>query len=119
MNQLLKALLAGSAVLALSGGAMAAEESARDTGRDAQNQTQGAPVEESGTDVNTQARDTARDADQGQAAGTVDQENKETTAEGRDPKKEDYQAELKKCDSMGASEKKLCVDAAKKKYGQM
>ncbi len=118
MNQLLKALLAGAAVLALNGGAMAADDTARDAGRDPQNQSQGAPVEESGTDVNTQARDTARDAE-GLAAGTVDQESKDTTAEGRDPKKEDYQAELKKCDSMGASQKKLCVDAAKKKYGQM
>jgi hypothetical protein len=117
MNKLLKALLAGAAVLALSGGAMAAEEAARDTGKDPQNQTQGAPVQESGSDVNTQSRDT--DATQGTTADTVDQENKDTTAEGRDPKKDDYQAELSKCDSMSASEKDMCVDAVKKKHGQM
>jgi hypothetical protein len=31
----------------------------------------------------------------------------------------DYQAELKKCDSLAAAEKQKCIDAAKKKFGQM
>ena len=121
MNKLLKTLLAGAAVLALSGGAYAADqEKARDSGKDVQNQTQGAPVEAAGKDVNAQARDAARDTNQGQATGgTVDQENKDNTAQGRDPKKEDYQAALKKCDSMSGSQKKICVDDAKKKHGQM
>ena len=51
MNKLLSTMLAGVAVLALSSGVYAAEEKARDSGKEPQNQTQGAPVEEAGTDV--------------------------------------------------------------------
>lgn len=120
MNKLLKTLLAGVAIAALSGGAYAADqEKARDSGKDVQNQTQGAPVQETGKDVDSQARDSSRDTNQGQTAGTVDQENKDNTAQGRDPKKDDYQAALKKCDSLSGSQKKICVDDAKKKHGQM
>jgi len=119
MNKLLTTLLAGAAVLAVSGGVYAADEKGRDSGKAPQNQTQGAPVEETNKDVNAAGRDTARDSTPGTAGNTVDQENKDTTAQGRDPKKEDYQADLKKCDPMTGSQKKVCVDTAKKKHGQM
>jgi hypothetical protein len=119
MNKLLSTLLAGAAALALTGGASAADETARDAGRAPQNQTQGAPVDQAGKDVNTESRESGRDANTGQAAGTVNEGNKDVTAEGRDPKKEEFQAELKKCDPMTGAQKKACIDAAKKKHGQM
>lgn len=119
MNKLLSAMLAGAAALALTGGASAADETARDTGKAPQNQTQGAPVDQAGKDVNTESRESGRDANSGQAAGTVNEGNKDVTAEGRDPKKEEFQAELKKCEPMTGAQKKACIDAAKKKHGQM
>ena len=119
MNKLVSTLLAGAAALALSGGAFAADEAARDTGKDAQNQTQGAPVDQAGKDVNTDGREAGRDATEDQAAGTVKEGGEDVTAEGHDPMKEEYQAELKKCDPMTGSQKKTCTDAAKKKHGQM
>ena len=33
--------------------------------------------------------------------------------------KEQYQAELKKCEALAQSEQQKCMDAAKKKFGQM
>jgi len=119
MNKILSTLFAGAALLALSSGVYAADEAARDTGKAPQNQTQGAPVDQAGKDVNAEGRDAARDANQGQSAGTVNEGNKDVTAEGRDPKKEEFQAELKKCDPMTGAQKKACIDAAKKKHGQM
>jgi hypothetical protein len=119
MNKLLSTMLAGVAVLALSSGVYAAEEKARDSGKEAQNQTQGAPVEEAGTDVNAEGRQAPPDANQGQAAGTVNEGNADVSTEGRDPKKEEFQAEMKKCDSLTGAQKTSCTDAAKKKYGQM
>jgi hypothetical protein len=91
MSKLLSMILAGGAALAIGGTALA-NDPARDSGRDAQNQTQGAPVEQGDKDVAT---------------------------EGRDPKKEEFQADLKKCDALSGAEKKSCTDAAKKKHGQM
>ena len=136
MNKLVSTLLAGAAALALSGGAFAAEEAGRDSGKDAQNQTQGAPVDPAGHDVNTDGRDAGhdstvtnerdatvnnegREATEGQTTGTVKEGGEEVTAEGRDPVKQEYEAELKKCDSMTDSHKTTCTDAAKKKHGQM
>lgn len=145
MNKLVSTLLAGAAALALSGGAFAAEEAGRDSGKDAQNQTQGAPVDPAGNDVNTDGRDAGhdstvtnegrdstvtnerdatvnnegREATEGQTTGTVKEGGEEVTAEGRDPVKQEYEAELKKCDSMTDSHKTTCTDAAKKKHGQM
>ena len=119
MNKLVSTLLAGAAALALSGGAFAADEAARDINKDAQNQTQGAPVGQAGKDVNTDGRDAGRDATEAQAADTVNEGGEDVTAEGRDPMKEEYQAELKKCDDMTGSQKETCTDAAKKKHGQM
>jgi len=34
-------------------------------------------------------------------------------------REQEYQAALKKCDPLAAAEKQKCIDAAKKKYGQM
>lgn len=141
MNKLVSTLLAGAAALALSGGAFAADEAARDTGKDAQNQTQGASVDQAGKDVNTDGREAGRDATEGQAAGTaneaegqaagtaneaegqaagtVKEGGEDVTAEGRDPVKQEYEAELKQCDSLSDSQKLTCTDAAKKKHGQM
>jgi hypothetical protein len=123
MNKLLTTLLAGAAVLALSGGAYAADnttEPGRDTGKNVQNQTQGAPVNQAGKDAsNTDGREAPRDPSSGQAAGTVNEGKQEVTTEGRDPKKDAYQAELKKCEALSGAEKKTCTDAAKKKHGQM
>jgi uncharacterized protein HemX len=34
-------------------------------------------------------------------------------------KQEEYQAALKKCESLPAAEQQKCIDAAKKKHGQM
>lgn len=119
MNKILSTLLAGAAVLALSSGAYA-EDKARDSGQTPQNQTQGAPVDQTGKDVNAEGRDTARDANQGQAAtGTVNEEKKDVSTEGRDPKKEEFQAEIKKCEALTGAQKKTCTDAAKKKHNQM
>lgn len=120
MNKLLSTLLAGVAVMALSGGAYAADDKARDSGKDVQNQTQGAPVDQAGKDVNAEGRDAAKDPNAGTAAtGTVNEGNKDVATEGRDPKKEEFQAEMKKCESMTGTQKKTCTDAAKKKHGQM
>lgn len=119
MNKLVSTLLVGAAALALGGGAFAAEEAARDTGKDAQNQTQGASVDQAGKDVNTDGREAGREATEGQTTGTVQEGGEEVTAEGRDPVKQEYEAELKKCDSMTDSHKTTCTDAAKKKHGQM
>lgn len=119
MNKLFSTMLAGAAVLALSGGAFAADEAARDTGKAPQNQTEGPTVDQAGKDVNAEGRDAGRDASEGQAAGTVNEGGKEVTAEGRDPKKDEYQAELKKCDPLAGEQKKICTDTAKKKHGQM
>lgn len=119
MNKILSTLLAGAAVLALSTGAYA-EEKARDSGQTPQNQTQGAPVDQAGKDVNADGRDTSRDANQGQATtGTVNEGNNDVATEGRDPKKEEFQAEIKKCDALTGAQKKSCTDAAKKKHNQM
>lgn len=50
--------------------------------------------------------------------GAQQQQNQPGTSTGDASQKErDYQAELKKCDT--ASDKQKCVDAAKKKFGQM
>ena len=119
MNKILSTLFAGAAMLALSGSVYAADEAARDAGKAPQNQTPGATVDQGGKDVNTEGRDAVRDANQDQSAGTVNEGNEDVTAEGRDPKKEEFQAELKKCDPLTGSQKKTCTDAAKKKHGQM
>lgn len=119
MNKLLSTLLAGAAVLALSTGAYAADEKARDAGKAPQNQTQGAPVDQAGTDVKTDGRQSPPEGNQGQAAGTVNEGNKDVATEGRDPKKEEFQAEMKKCEALTGAQKKACTDDAKKKYGQM
>ena len=119
MNKLLSTLLAGVAVAALSTGVYAAEEKARDSGKDVQNQTQGAPVDQAGKDVGAAGREAPKDPDTGAAAGTVNEGNKDVATEGRDPKKEEFQAEMKKCDAMTGAQKKTCSDTAKKKYGQM
>jgi hypothetical protein len=118
MNKLLSTLLAGAAVLALSSGAYA-EEKARDSGQAPQNQTQGAPVDQAGTDVKADGRQAPPDANQGQAAGTVNEGNKGVATEGRDLKKEEFQAEMKKCDALTGAQKKTCTDDVKKKHGQM
>jgi len=119
MNKLLSTMLAGAAVLAFSGGVYAADEAARDTGKNPQNQTQGAPVEQGGKDVGAEGREAPKDPAQGQAAGTVNEGGKDVSAQGRDPKKEEFQAELKKCDPMTGAQKKTCIDTTKKKYGEM
>ena len=120
MSKLLKTLMAAVAVAAFAGGAYAADtEKGRDSGRDVRNQTQGAPIQETAPDAAAAGRDAGRDADQGTAGNAVNQENKDTAAEGRDPKKTDYQAELKKCDSMSGAQKQTCIESAKKKHGQM
>lgn len=120
MNKLLTTLLAGAAVLALSTGAYAADkEKARDAGKAPQNQTQGAPVDQAGTDVKTDGRQAPPDANEGQAAGTVNEGNKDVATEGRDPMKEEFHAEMKKCDALTGAQKKTCTTDAKKKHGQM
>lgn len=119
MNKFLSTLLAGAAVLVLSAGAYAAEEKARDTGKAPQNQTQGAPVDQAGTDVKTDGRQAPTDANDGQAADTVNEGNKDVATEGRDPKKEEFQAEMKKCEALTGAQKKTCSDDVKKKHGQM
>ncbi|HEX7812967.1 MAG TPA: hypothetical protein VF460_13755 [Burkholderiales bacterium] len=122
MNKILSMLLAGAAAVALSGGVYAADnktDPARDSGKDVQNQTQGAPVDQGGQDVTAEGREAPKDATQDQTAGTVNEGNNDVAAEGRDPKKDAYQAELKKCESLTGTEKRTCSDAAKKKHGQM
>jgi len=37
----------------------------------------------------------------------------------QEKQQQEYQAALKKCDSLPAAEKQPCIDAAKKKHGQM
>jgi hypothetical protein len=118
MNKLLSTLLAGVAVAALSTGAYA-EEKSRDSGKDVQNQTQGAPVDQAGKDVGTEGREAPRDPNAAATGGTVNEGKKDVATEGRDPKKEEFQAEMKKCDAMTGAQKQSCSDAAKKKYGQM
>ena len=56
-------------------------------------------------------------ADTAQPAGTQDPAPAATDQGKAD--NEAYLAALKKCESMSAGEKTKCVDAAKKKFGQM
>lgn len=120
MSKLMKTLLAVVAAAALAGSAYAADtDKGRDSGTGVENQTQGAPVEETAVDANAEGRNPNPDPSQDTAGGAVEQENKDAMAEGRDLKKEDYQAELQKCDSMTGTQKQTCIDTAKKKHGQM
>jgi hypothetical protein len=51
-------------------------------------------------------------AQQDQQSGAQQQQGAQTT-------NEEYQAALKKCDAGPAADKQKCIDAAKKKHGQM
>lgn len=139
MSKLLTTLLAGAAALSLAGTALAADKDPQR--RD--NQTQAQPNAPQGKPGQSDAQATggASDAQQNQAAGqsndptqhnqTQNQANKAGADEGNMGRKPDqpggqvtaqeqeYLADVKKCDSMSGAQKKTCMDAAKKRHGQM
>ena len=53
-------------------------------------------------------------ADEGNMGRKPDQPGGQVSAQ-----EQEYLADIKKCDSMTGSQKKTCVDAAKKRHGQM
>jgi hypothetical protein len=95
MNKLLSTLLAGAAVLALSGVAVAADQ------------------EQSGNQPAPQDQAPSGAAQPGSA--------QEPTQPGADltAKEQEYLAGLKKCETLDGDQKQQCIDAAKKKAGEM
>jgi hypothetical protein len=92
MSKLLSTLTAGALALALSGFAVAADQS---SGQSSSSQgSQGAGASQSSQGGGSQS---------GQATGQSDA----------------YKAAMKKCDQMSGADKQKCMDQAKKKYGQM
>jgi hypothetical protein len=100
MNKLLSALLAGAAALALSGVAVAADQS----------QPGAEPAQQS----QTPNQGAQPGSDQGGMTKSENQPGSDISA-----KEQDYLAALKKCESLSGDQKQQCVDAAKKKSGEM
>lgn len=57
-------------------------------------------------------------ADTAEPSGTQEQPAPAATDQGKTDN-EAYLAALKKCESLGADQRQKCVDAAKRKFGQM
>lgn len=138
MSRLLTTLLAGASALAFAGSAFAADQQdpqRRDNQTQAQpNATPGKPGQsdaQAGGTSGTQQSQTGQANDPTQRSQTPNQANQAGADEGnmgRKPdqpggqvtaKEQEYLADIKKCDSMTGAQKKTCVDAAKKRHGQM
>jgi len=138
MSKLLTTLLAGAAALSFAGTALAADKDPqrRDNQTQAQpNAPQGKPgqsdAQAAGGAGNSQQSQTGQSNDPTQHNQTENQANKAGADEGnmgRRPdqpggqvtaKEQEYLADIQKCDSMTGAQKKTCVDAAKKRHGQM
>jgi hypothetical protein len=147
MSRLLTTLLAGAAAVSFTGAAFAAEQAKDPQSRDNQTQaqpnaTKGKPEQSdaqaggnatgpAGSSSGAQQSQTGQSNDPVQHNQTENQANKAGADEGnmgRKPdqpggqataKEQEYLADMKKCDSMTGAQKKTCVDAAKKRHGQM
>jgi opacity protein-like surface antigen len=107
MNKLLSVLLAGAAALALSGVAVAADQSqAAQPGSD-----QGGMTTNQQSQTPSQAQPSS---DQGGMTKNENQAGADVSA-----KDQEYLAGLKKCESLEGDQKQKCIDAAKKKAGEM
>ena len=95
MNKLLSALTAGMMVLALNGFAVAQDAASQP------NTQQGAqPDTQQGAQPDTQAQPAGQPGDVS-------------------AKEQEYLAALTKCESLSGNEKTKCIEAAKKKFGEM
>jgi len=102
MNKLLSALTAGMMVLAMNGFAVAQDAASQpNTEQSAKPATQ--------PDTQAQPADQPADVSAKQDAQTGDASAKE----------QEYSAALKKCEKLSSSEKAKCIEAAKKKPGEM
>lgn len=120
MNRLLTILLASATGLALSSTAFAAEQSGDTQRRD--NQTQSQPNATKGKPEQSDSQSNQERMKDDRAG--KDRTDPDNAARNPDPQggglsEEEYSAELKKCDSMQGDMKQQCIDAAKKKAGQM
>lgn len=143
MNRLLTTLLAGASALAFAGSALAEQQDKDPQRRDNQTQTQpnatqGKPEQQDARDSSTTgAGGTSGNQAAGQSNDPVMRNQTENQAEqagadegnmGRKPnqpggtvsaEEQAYLTDLQECDSMSGSQKQTCVDAAKKRHGQM
>lgn len=130
MSRLLTTLLAGVAALAFAGSAIAAEQAKDPQRRD--NQTQAQPNATQGKPEQRDAQTTAQQSNdptqRSQTQNQADQAGADEGNMGRRPnqpggqvnaQEQEYLTDLQKCDSMTGAKKKTCVDAAKKRHGQM
>jgi hypothetical protein len=134
MSKILTALLAGTAALALN--ATAAEQPKDGQGRDNQTQaqpnaTKGKPEQRDAQSQQSGAQGQSTARDNTQQSQTPNQANQAGADEGNMGRKPDqpggdvsarereYLADIKKCDSLSGDQMRQCVDAAKKKHGQM
>ena len=145
MSRLLTTLLAGASALAFAGTAVAADQDKDPQRRDNQTQaqpnaTQGKPEQSdaarAGGDASgpsgsssTQAAGQSNDPEQhNQTQNQAREAGADEGNMGRKPNQpggtvsadeQEYLTDLKKCDSMTGASKRTCVDAAKKRHGQM
>lgn len=142
MNKLTGTVMAGLAVFAFSGMAVsvnAAESTGKTTAQGARDDSAGGP--NSGSDTandpgsqGTQSGETpsgnaggntgSRDSSNAQQPGsdTAGDTGSRGTQSGETPgqsSNEQFAAEMRKCNAMSGTQKSSCVDAAKKKHGQM
>ena len=108
MNKLLSALTAGMMVLAMNGFAVA---------QDAASQPNKEQSAKPATQQDTQAQPAGQPGDVSAKQDT--QAQPAGQAGDLSAKEQEYLAALTKCESRSASEKTKCVEAAKKKFGQM
>lgn len=117
MSKLLSALLLGVFAFAMNAPAIAADQQsggnqARDNQTQQQNQAQGTDDPAQHNQTPNQAQQAG--AEDGNMGRNPNQPGGEVTA-----KEKEYLADIKKCDSMAGDQKNQCVNAAKKKAGQM
>ena len=104
MSKLLSLLTAGTLALAASGFVSAADE----------------PYPSTQTGQSQNQNETTPGNQPGQNETTGNQPRQNETTPGTDQKSAEYLAALKKCDAINnAGDRQKCVDAAKKKHGQM